>query len=319
METAIKSRATGYLTQAVVNIGDRVRAGQTLAVIANPEIDSQLQVARATLLQSRANLAKDQASETYALSMRDRVRRLTGNNAAPQEEYEGRDAAARMATATVRAAESTIKVNEATVQRLEAMQSFQKIVAPFAGTITARDVDPGALILADRAEGHELFHLAQVDPLRVLVHVPQDSAPWVDLGKAAVITAREFPARKFSGQVVGTTGVLGQRTQALLAGLQVPNQDHALLPGMSLEVRLVLKAPRSWVLIPAAALVGDEGNRRVAVIDPDGSLHYRNVAVAPQHGAEVKILSGLAGDETLAVNPDPALPDGVAVRANVSQ
>jgi RND family efflux transporter MFP subunit len=314
METAIHARATGYVAQALAHVGDRVRAGQLLAVITSPEVDAQLEQSRATLLQSQANLARELANEEFAHAERDRVHRLMGQHAAPQEEYENRIAAARIASAAVQAAKSTIKANEAGVQRLEALQSFQKIVAPFAGTVTARNVDPGALILADQVGGRELFHLAQVDTLRVLVHVPQASAPWIDPGQAAVVIAPEHLAHQVPGQVVSTAGTLDGRTHTLLVEVQVPNQDYALLPGMSVQVQVGSKAAKPSVLIPAKALSEDGQDQRVAVIDHDGTLHYRDVVVGPRRGAEVEILSGLTGNETLAVNPDLALPDGVAVR-----
>jgi RND family efflux transporter MFP subunit len=256
METSIHARATGYVAQVLVHVGDRVRAGQLLAVIASPEVDAQLAQARATLTQSQANLARDLANEEFASAERERVQRLMGKHAAPQEEYENRIAAAKVASAAVQAAKATIKVNEAGVQRLEALQSFQKIVAPFAGTITARNVDPGALIQADQVGGRELFHLAQVDTLRVLVNVPPAPAPWIGRGQAAVVIAPEHPAQKVPGEVVGTAGTLDGRTHTLLAAVRVPNQDYALLPGMSVEVQFVLKAAKPPVLIAARAFSG---------------------------------------------------------------
>jgi RND family efflux transporter MFP subunit len=251
METAIHARATGYVAQVLANVGDRVQAGQLLAVISSPEVDAQLAQARATVLQSQANLARDQANEEFANAEQNRVQRLMGQHAAPPEEYENRIAAARMATATVQATRSTIKVNEAGVQRLEALEAFQKIVAPFAGTITARSVHPGALVLADQVGGSALFRLAQVNPLRVQVNVPQVSAASIDLGQPAVVIDPAHPARKAPGRVAGTAGTLDGRSRTLLVEVRVPNQDYALLPGMSVQVQFALKAGKPPALIPA--------------------------------------------------------------------
>jgi RND family efflux transporter MFP subunit len=314
LEAAIYARTTGYLKSRRVDIGDRVRAGDLLADIAAPEIDAQLEQARATLLLTRANLTRDQANEELAHIDLNRTRNLLARQAVPQQEFDTSLATAKVADAIVKATESNLRVNEASIQRLETLQSFQKVIAPFPGIITARNVDPGALVSADSPSStRELFHLVQMDTLRVFVNVPQVFATDVKVGQEAVVFRREDPRRTFAGKVTRTADALDPNTRTLATEVQVPNRDGALRPGMYLQVKFVFHRQVSTVLIPAAALATRSEGPRVAFLDREHRVHYRNVQLGRDFGSETEVVAGLEAGEFVVVHPGDDLPDGIEI------
>ncbi len=311
LETAIYARTTGYLKSRCVDIGDRVKEGDLLAEIAAPEIDAQLEQARATLLLTRANLARDKANEELAGTELNRSRHLLARQAVPQQEFDTALATAKVAGANVKATESNLRVNEANIERLETLQSFQKVTAPFSGIITARNVDPGALVSADSPSStRELFHLVQMDTLRVFVNVPQVFATDVKVGQEAVVFRREDPRRTFAGKVTRTADALDPSTRTLLTEVQVPNRDGALRPGMYLQVKFIFRRQVSTVLVPAAALATRSEGPRVAVLDKDHRVRYRNVQLGRDFGHETEVMAGLEPGETVVVHPGDDLPEG---------
>jgi RND family efflux transporter MFP subunit len=209
LEASIYARTTGYVKRRLVDIGDHVQEGQLLAEIATPEIDAQLEQARATLLQTKANLRRNKADEEFARSEENRYRQMVQTGSIGREEYEGKLAASRVATAVVHATEATIKVNQADILRLSTLQSFERVTAPFAGILTARNVDPGDLVTADSpSTGRQMFHLMRTDILRVFVDVPQVFATSVKVGQQADVYRREDPNRLFKGTVTRTADAL---------------------------------------------------------------------------------------------------------------
>jgi RND family efflux transporter MFP subunit len=314
LETAIYARTTGYLKSRRVDIGDHVKEGDLLAEIAAPEIDAQLEQARATLLLTRANLARDRASEDLAHTELNRSRNLLARQAVPQQEYDTALATAKVAAANVKATESNLRVNEATIQRLETLQSFQKVIAPFSGIITARNVDPGALVSADSPNTtRELFHLVRIDTLRVFVNVPQVFATDVKIGQEAVVFRREDPRRTFAGKVTRTADALDPSTRTLLTEVEVPNRDMALRPGMYLQVKFIFRRQVSTVLIPAAALATRSEGPRLAVLDRERRVHYRNVQLGRDFGNETEVVAGLEPAEVVVVHPGDDLRDGIEI------
>jgi RND family efflux transporter MFP subunit len=314
LETAIYARTTGYLKSRRVDIGDRVAEGALLAEITAPEIDAQLEQARATLLLTRANLARDQASEGLAHIELNRSRNLLARQAVPQQEYDTALATAKVAAANVKATESSLRVNEATILRLETLQSFQKVIAPFSGIITARNVDPGALVSADSPNTtRELFHLVQIDTLRVFVNVPQVFATDVKVGQEAVVFRREDPRRTFAGKVTRTADALDPSTRTLLTEVQVPNRDGALRPGMYLQVKFIFRRQVSTVLIPAAAMATRSEGPRLAVLDRERRAHYRNVQLGRDFGNETEVVAGLEPGEVVVVHPGDDLSEGIEI------
>jgi RND family efflux transporter MFP subunit len=309
LEAGLYPRASGYIKRRLVDIGDRVKEGQLLAVIDAPDLDDQLAQARANLAQARANLAKAQADQQFAESDLRRYRQLITRKAASQEDYELRVQAAGVTTAGVEALEAAIKVNEATVQRFSDLQSFEKIVAPFPGVITARHIDPGDLVSAD-STARELFHLMRTDVLRVFVDVPQVFATGIQVGQRAVVYRREAPLRLFSGKVTRTADALDPNTRTLRTEVQVANPENALRPGMYLQVKFVFSNEPRAALIPSAAVLTRAGAPRVAVLDGQHRVQYRTVQVGRDYGAEIEVLAGLTAGDTIVVHPGDDVPEG---------
>lgn len=313
-EISVYPRTTGYLTRWTVDIGDRVKAGQLLAKIATPEVDAQLDQARATLVQDRANVLRAKAQEFYAETQEKREKKAYEAGSESRELYDSAIAAAGVAKATVKATEATLMVDEANIRRLETLQSFQKVTAPFDGVITARNVDPGALVQADSpTTTRELFHLMRTDVVRVWVNVPQTFATAVKAGQAATVYRREDPTRTFAGAVARTADALDPNTRTLLTEVHVPNPNGDLRPGMYLQVKFTFDRNVFPVVIPAAAVVIRSRSPTVAVLDSAHAVHYRAVQLGRDYGAEVEVAAGLNPGELVAVHPGDDLPEGTVV------
>ncbi len=311
LEAAIYARTTGYLKARHVNIGDQVKEGDLLAEIAAPEVDAQLEQARATQLLTRANLVRDRATEELAGTELNRSHTLLTRQAAPQQEYDAYRAQAKVAAANVKATESTLQVNQANIQRLETLQSFQKVTAPFSGVITARNIDPGDLVSADSPTStREMFHLVQMDTLRVFVNVPQVFSTDVKVGQKAFVFRREDPKRTFAGKVTRTADALDPSTRTLLTEVQVPNQGTALRPGMYLQVKFVFDREVPAVLIPSAALATRSDGPHLAVLDDRHRVHYRKVQLGRDFGTETEVVTGLDAGQTVVIHPGDDLPEG---------
>jgi RND family efflux transporter MFP subunit len=314
LEAAIYARTAGYIKSRQVDIGDRVNAGDLLAEISSPEVDAQLEQARALLLLARANLARDQANSDLADTELERSRKLLARKAAPQQEFETFLARDRVADANVVATEANLRVNEAEIHRLETLQSFQNVTAPFSGVITARNFDTGDLVTADSTSTRELFHLARMDTLRVFANVPQMFATDVKVGQKAVVYRREDPKRTFDGTITRTADALDLSTRTLLTEVQVLNRDGALRPGMYLQVQFLFERQFPTVLIPAAALTTRSDGPRLAVLDAQHRVHYRTVQLGRDFGSETEVLAGIEPGETVVVNPRDELPEGTVVQ-----
>ncbi|HEY7309047.1 MAG TPA: efflux RND transporter periplasmic adaptor subunit [Gemmataceae bacterium] len=314
LEAAIYARTTGYVKRRLVDIGDRVQEGELLAEIATPEVDAQLEQARATLLQTKANLVRNKADEVFARSEENRYRQMVRTGAASQEEYESKLASSRVATATVQATAATIKVNEADILRLSTLQSFEKVIAPFAGVITARNIDPGDLITADSpSTGRQMFRLMRTDILRVFVDVPQVFATTIHRSQYAVVYRREEPDRPFTGTVTRTADALDSATRTLRTEVQVENPDNALRPGMYLQVKFTFNQKTAPILVPSAAVVTRTKGPKVGVLDDRRKIHYRPVQLGRDYGAEVEVVAGLKYGETVVVRPGDDLPEDSTV------
>jgi len=313
--TSIYARTNGYLTARYVDIGDHVTAGTLLAEIATPEVDQQLSQARATLAEAQAQVVKLQAD--YALA-RTTLQRyvVAGVGSVSKQQIDERNAAVTDAEKAVDAAQATANANQANVDRLLQLQGFQRVYAPFDGVITLRNVDQGALISAGSTQGtKELFQLAQVDRLRILVYVPQSYSTDVQAGQEADVTVRELPDRVFKGTVTRTAGAIDARSRTLLTEVQVPNRDGTLLSGSYVTVHFKIQRSSPPLLIPATALLVDAQGVRVALVDGDGALHYRPIAIGRDYGDRVEVRSGLEPSDIIAVGLPGALADGTKVNA----
>lgn len=299
-ETTIYARTSGYLKTVYVDIGDRVAAGQLLAEIESPEIDASLREAKARLEQERANLV-------LARATLERTRQLHREQLVSQQQLEEQEAAFDTRQAAVEAV-------QATVQSLAIQQAYQRVVAPFAGTVTSRRVDRGALITSGSgATVASLFTIGQTDALRVFVDVPQMAAVRIKPGQTVEVGLRERPGHSTTGRVVRTAGALDPRSRTLRTEVHLPNDDHALLPGMYVQVAFPAASGDPALVVPANALVVRTDGPQVAVVE-GSSVHYRKVVLGRDFGNEVEVVGGLTGVESLVASPGDRLTDGQVVQ-----
>lgn len=313
LTTGIFARTDGYLLARYVDIGDRVKKGQLLADIDTPEVDQQLRQAHAQLAQDQANVAKFQADLALARTTLARFV-AAGPGTVSKQQIDERTSAVTDAERTVDAALATVAADEANVRRLEDLQSFQKVYAPFDGIITVRNVDPGSLISAGSSTTvTELFTLAQVDVLRIFVFVPQSYSPDVAAGQTAEVTVRERPGQIFLGKVTRTAGAIDPTSRTMLTEVQVPNPDGLLLSGSYATVKFSLQRAEPPLTIPSSALLVDASGVRVAIVQPDGTLRYTRIEIGRDYGTRVEVLSGLQETDVLATNLTPGIGDGAKV------
>ena len=313
LETGIWARTNGYLKRRFVDIGDRVVKGQQLADIETPEVDQQLMQAVATTNQDKANVAKFEAD--LALARTTLQRYVTaGPGTVSKQQIDERNSGVTDAEKVVDAGRATVNADQANVNRLLELQSFQKVYAPFDGVITVRNVDPGALISAGSTSGTtELFTLAQVDVLRIFVFVPQSYAPDIKAGQTADVSVRELPGRVFQGTVTRTAGAIDPTSRTLLTEVQVPNPDGLLLSGSYATVRFKVQRPDPPLVVPQNALLIDAKGVRVALVDADGTLHYRSVQIGRDFGNDVEVLSGVDATDVLATGLAANIMEGSRV------
>ncbi len=299
-ETTIYARTSGYVKTVHVDIGDRVAAGQLLAEIESPEVDASLREARARLDQERANLL-------LARATLERTRQLHREQLVSQQQLDEQEAAFDTRQAAVEAA-------QATVQSLAIQQAYQRVVAPFAGTVTSRRIDRGALITSGSgATVASLFTIGQTDALRVFVDVPQMAAVGITPGQTVDIGLRERPGHVTSGRVVRTAGALDPRSRTLRTEVHLPNDDHALMPGMYVQVALPAASGAPALVVPANALVVRTDGPQVVVVE-SGAVRYRKVVLGRDFGSEVEVVGGLTGVESLVASPGDRLTDGQIVQ-----
>ncbi|MEO8009387.1 MAG: efflux RND transporter periplasmic adaptor subunit [Betaproteobacteria bacterium] len=298
-DTAIYARTTGYLKRWHADIGKRVKAGDLLAEIDVPELDDQLQQARAdhAIAQANYNFAQSTAARWEALLKTDSVSR--------QEADEKRnDTAARKASL------DAAKYN---VQRLEKLQSFKRIYAPFDGVITARNIEVGMLVDAGSAPAKEMFHLAATRRLRAFVNIPQEYARDVGPGMSAELTLVEFPGRHFKGTFARSSHSIDALTRTLLSEVDVDNASGELLPGAYVQVHLKLSAPSSALVLPVNTLLFRPESVMVAVLH-DNRAVLTPVKLGRDYGSTVEVVSGLNATDAVILNPSDSLVSGAQVR-----
>ena len=290
----IHARVSGYLKRWYVDIGAQVKAGQVLADIDTPDLDQQLARAKAELATAQANqaLAATTAARWTSLLSRDAVSR--------QESDEKTGDLTAKTTATDAA--------RAELEQLQALESFKHIVAPFAGVVTARNTDIGALIAAGNPSDPGLFTVADVHALRIYVRAPQAYAAEVKPGQIATITVPEYPGRGFQATVASTSDAIGAQSGALLVELHADNGDGLLKPGDYAQVRFNLPVAPGGVVLPASALMFRQKGDAVATLGPDNRVQFKYVAIAQDQGATVKIAAGLSPADRVIDSP----PDSIA-------
>jgi RND family efflux transporter MFP subunit len=297
----IYSRTNGYLKKWYFDIGAHVKQGQLLAVVDTPEVDQQLQ-------QSLSNLNTAKANLTLAEITKNRYEGLLKKNAVSQQDADN-------AVGTYNANKAIVDANQANVKQLQALQSFEKIYAPFDGIVTARNTDIGDLINSGSSSTArtDLFHISQPDKLRVYVNVPEEYSQGIKVGMTADLSLAEFPGRKFQGKLVRTAEAINMTTRTLLIEIEVDNPTGTLLTGSYAEVHLKVATHASTLLLPVNTLLFRSEGLRVGIVK-DGKVVLTALTAGRDFGNQIEIVSGLKPDDQVIINPPDSLVSGQQVQ-----
>lgn len=323
-EAPVLARASGYIKRRYVDIGDRVKSGQLLAEIEAPELIQQVDQAkaaldqtRAALEQSKANLEQGKAQAQLAKVTADRWKMLQSKGVVSRQEndtYQSQSVAAQANVSAlekaVASAQSNIAAAQANLSRLAELQGYTSVRAPFAGVITVRNVDVGALV----SEANTLlFRIAQTDRLRTYVNVPQSDADSVHVGQVAHLSIVDLAGHQFAGTVTRTAHSLDPATRTLLTEVQVINSGGLLLPGMYAQVDLTTPRRNPPLLIPGDTLVVRSNGPQVAVVGGDHVVHFERLQLGRDFGDKIEVLSGLDAGQQVVVNPGDTVQEGAKV------
>ena len=323
-EAPVLARASGYIRRRLVDIGDRVAAGQVMAEIEAPELDQQIKQAKASVdqadaavQQAQASLAQGRANENLAHATALRFDPLfrkgvisRQDNETYQAQWAAQQANVQALEKAISAATSNAAAARANLDRLNELQSYLTVRAPFAGVVTVRNIDTGVLV----NEGNTmLYRVAQSNPLRVYLNVPQGDAGSVKVGQHATLVIPDLPGRKFNSVVTRTANALDPSTRTLLVEVQADNSGGTLLPGMYTQVDLAVPRNDPPLLIPGDTLVLRSSGPQVAIVRPDGAVHLQTVQLGRDFGDKLEALSGLEEGQQLVVNPSDAVQEGVKV------
>jgi RND family efflux transporter MFP subunit len=296
-DAPIFAQTSGYLKAWYFDIGAKVKTGEVLARIDTPEVDQEL-------AQAQAQLRVAQSALTLSQATFQRQQDLFNQKVITAEEYD-------TAVNTFHENQATLVADEASVDRLEALEAFKIIRAPFDGILTTRYIDIGAYVAA--GSGKQLFSVARVSPLRVYIDVPQAVAQLVKLGAEGDLSLSEFPGRTFPGQVTNTAVAINPVSRALLVELQTPNESGELFPGAYAKVGLNLTGETGFSTIPANALLFRAEGAAVGVVHPDGKVEIRKITINLNQGDTLQISGGLSETDQVIVNPTDSLADGMMV------
>ena len=296
----IYARTNGYVRKWLVDIGDSVRAGQPLAILDAPEVDQQL-------AQARADYQTAVAEQKLAQSTSARWATMLDKDAVSKQEAEEKagDFAAKTAVANAQLAN---------VKRLEALQGFTRLSAPFAGVVTSRSAEIGALVTSGSAGAQPLFTVSDVHRMRIYVRVPQAASGQLSPGLHATLTLPEHPGRTFDAVMTRSSGAVDPQSGTVLIELQADNPDHALKPGAFAQVTLPVVGTSGSVKVPSSALLFRESGPAIGIVDAHGKVTVRPVSIGRDEGQRVEITAGLNGSERIIVTPPDALETGDTVR-----
>ena len=323
-EAPVLARASGYLKQRYVDIGDRVKEGQVLAEIEAPELERQIQQAKASVdqasgaeQQAEAALKQGQTNEALARVTAERWRNLVEKGAVSrqdndvyQAQWNAQQANVEALQKAIAAAKGNTAAAQANLDRLNSLKDYLTVRAPFAGIITVRNVDTGALV---NEGGTLLFRVAQPGRLRIYVNVPQPDAEVVRLGQAATVTIADLPGVQFPGTVTRTSNVLDPATRTLLTEVQLVNPDARLAPGMYAQVNFSVERSQPPLTIRGDTLVVRADGPQVAAVDAGGRVHYTRIQPGRDYGDRLEVLSGLKEGQQIIVNPSDLVREGARV------
>jgi RND family efflux transporter MFP subunit len=313
----IFARASGYVDQRNVDIGDRVKTGQLLATIVAPELDHQIAQAEATLAQLRSTLQQRKAARELARVTWDRDKPVVQKGWLPQQQGTIDEQTLRQQEATVREARNNVVAQGAQVNVLHQQKIYQSVVAPFDGVITQRNIDIGTLVQADATAGTFMFTLMKGSVIRTQVFVPQDEAFGLQPGVPAVVHVPEMPDRSFPGTVTRIADALQPGSRTLLTEIDIPNPDGVLEAGIYCTVELHIPRKVPSLSIPAAAIIFNANGVQVAVVE-NGVAHLRKITVARDLGTEVEARDGVKPGDQVILNPSVDLVDGAKVQVGAT-
>jgi RND family efflux transporter MFP subunit len=306
-DTPIYARTNGYLKQFFVDIGQRVKQGELMAIIETPEVDQQLQVAQADLKSAQADLSLAEVTAQ-------RYQNLLKSDSVSQQETD-------VAVSGAAARRAAVEAAEANVRRLQQLQSFERIYAPFSGIVTSRNTDIGDLINAGTGDAatandhKDLFRIAAIGKLRVFVPVPEIYAPAIHDGDTATLTLDEYPGQEFVGHVARNSNAIDMASRTLNVEVDVDNPQGKLLPGAYVFVHFKLPQAEEKLSVPANALLFRSEGLRVAVVR-NGHVHLQPITIAKDNGSTLEIAAGLQPGDQLVLDPPDSLAEGQAVRIN---
>jgi RND family efflux transporter MFP subunit len=303
IQAPVFAQTSGYLKKWYFDIGAQVKAGDVLAEIDTPQVDQQLNQAKATLKEAQAAL--DLSRVTYQ-----RDQDLLQRRVIAQQDFD-------TATSDLGVKQATVNADQAAVMSLQALEDFKIVKSPFDGIVTARNTDIGALV--NSGSGNPLFTVAQVKPLRVYVNVPENMAQDVAVGADAELTFNEFPGKEFSGKVVRTAGAIDPNSRTLLTEVDVPNESGDLYPGAYTQVRLVTEGNNRSVLIPANTLLFRSEGAAVGVVNQDNVVELKKIKIGRDLGNQLEVTQGVTLDDRIIVNPSDSLAAGQKVKVRPTQ
>jgi RND family efflux transporter MFP subunit len=310
----IFARASGYIGTREVDIGDHVKQGQLLADIVAPELDHQIAQAEATLAQLNSALQQAQANRTLAQVTWDRDRPLVDKGWVTAQQGTIDEQTLKAQEAAVSVAHANVKAEEAQLQVLRQQKLYQRVVAPFDGVITQRNIDVGSLVQADATSGTFMFTLQQGNVIRTQVFVPQDEAFGLNAGIDAVVRVPEIPNRTFPGKVTRIADALQPGSRTLLTEVDIPNPDATLTSGIYCTVELHIPRKTPSFKISADAVIFNSGGLQVAVVE-NGTVHLRKINVVRDLGREVEVDSGVKRGDQVILNPSVDIAEGARVKA----
>ncbi len=313
-QSTIYARVSGYVGRWNVDIGDKVKKGDVLATIDTPDLDAQLMAAQHELSVAQAQVNVEEANKQFAETTyhrwRDSPKGVVSDQEREEKKAEYQTSVARLAAANAKAS-----ADQADVDRIQAMEAYKDVDAPFDGVITARHIDIGDLVIADRtANTTSLYDMAQINKIRAFIDVPQRATAGIQPGVAAEAVANEFPGQVFRGTITRTSTAIDSTTRTLHVEVDIDNPDQVLVPGMYLQVTLDI-AHKGLLEVPASALIFRSNGPEVAVIGPRGHVHYRNVTIAIDNGDYVELSAGVSAGDRVALNISNQIGQGQEVTA----
>jgi RND family efflux transporter MFP subunit len=313
-ESTIYARVSGYVAKWYADIGDHVRAGQLLATIDTPELDAELLAAQAQLRVAQAQVKVKEADAAFAASTYERWRD-SPKGVVSEQEREDKKAGDASAAAQLEAARAQVNLEQADVDRLSAFEQFKRVTAPYAGTVIERRIDIGNLVTAGSSGNTTpLYRMAQDDPIRVFVDVPQSAAAdQMRAGVAARISGADLSGRTITATITRTSDAIDPKARTFRAELDIPNRDRQLVPGLYVQVAFALQ-DSGMTQVPAAALVFSAGGPKVAAVSRDGTVRFHSVTIGRDDGEAVELSAGVNDGERLVLNISSQLSDGDKVR-----